>query len=335
MSESLSMHVASLWMNDLLLDGAGRVFMVACLAVVGAVLGSFMNVVVYRLPRGMSLSRPGSHCPACQHPIRWHDNVPVVGWLALGGRCRDCGASISARYPLVEALVACVGGFLAVQAMTPLLVDPNGIEETLLELDLSAFAFRLLLLCTLICAALIEVDALLPPRRLLMVPLVAGAIMLLIWPGLLPHSAWLERDGLAAALAAMLVALVLSAAAWPAWAKVGKGRYEFAAIAAGELVLVAMFLGERAVSAIGPASLAVYVVTQLTALKWPQVARFGWGAALVLTTLAWLLLGDRIDLPEWAGSESPGRATLLASSIMFFLANGLLLAGGSRISPGN
>jgi leader peptidase (prepilin peptidase)/N-methyltransferase len=323
-------------MNDLLLDDAGRIFMVACLAVLGAVLGSFMNVVVYRLPRRMSLSRPGSHCPACQHPIRWHDNVPVVGWLALGGRCRDCGASISARYPLVEALVACVAGFLAVQAMTPLLVDPNGMEATLYELDLPEFAFRLLLLCTLICAALIEADALLPPRRLLVVPLVAGAIMLIVWPDLLPHSELAARDGLAAALAAMLVALVLSAAAWPAWAKVGSGRgYEFGAIAAGELVLVAMFLGERAVSAIGPASLAVYVVTQLTARTWPPVARFGWGAALVLTTLAWLLLADRIDLPEWAGWESPGRATLLAGSIMFFLANCLRLAGGARLSPGN
>lgn len=69
----------------------------------GACVGSFLNVVVWRLPRGMSLIRPGSRCPACATPIRWHDNVPVLGWLWLRGRCRACGAAISPRYPIVEA----------------------------------------------------------------------------------------------------------------------------------------------------------------------------------------------------------------------------------------
>jgi leader peptidase (prepilin peptidase)/N-methyltransferase len=69
----------------------------------GAVVGSFLNVVVHRLPRGESIVRPGSRCPACGQPIRpWH-NVPVLGWIALRGRCRDCGARIPVRYPLVEA----------------------------------------------------------------------------------------------------------------------------------------------------------------------------------------------------------------------------------------
>ena len=69
----------------------------------GLVIGSFLNVVIYRVPRGESLIRPGSRCPACGTDIRpWH-NVPVVGWLVLRGRCATCGAGISARYPLVEA----------------------------------------------------------------------------------------------------------------------------------------------------------------------------------------------------------------------------------------
>ena len=72
----------------------------------GACIGSFLNVVVYRLPRGESLIHPGSRCPACGHPIRWYHNIPVFGWLMLRGRCYDCGARISARYPLVEAAVA-------------------------------------------------------------------------------------------------------------------------------------------------------------------------------------------------------------------------------------
>ncbi len=71
--------------------------------VFGAVIGSFLNVVAWRLPRGESLSHPASHCPKCQTPIKPYDNVPILGWLLLRGRCRACQAPISPRYPLVEA----------------------------------------------------------------------------------------------------------------------------------------------------------------------------------------------------------------------------------------
>jgi leader peptidase (prepilin peptidase)/N-methyltransferase len=70
----------------------------------GLLFGSFANVVIWRFPRGESLAQPGSHCPRCNAPIAWYDNVPVVSWLLLRGRCRSCGAPISIRYPLVEAL---------------------------------------------------------------------------------------------------------------------------------------------------------------------------------------------------------------------------------------
>ncbi len=78
----------------------------AAAAVWGAVWGSFFNVVIYRLPRGMSLVRPGSHCPRCGHSIRWWQNIPILSWLLLRGRCASCRASIPVRYPLVEALSA-------------------------------------------------------------------------------------------------------------------------------------------------------------------------------------------------------------------------------------
>jgi len=81
--------------------------------VLGAVLGSFLNVVIHRLPRKESLIWPGSHCPSCGHLIRWYDNVPVLSWLFLRGRCRDCSATISPRYPLVEAMAALTVGGLA------------------------------------------------------------------------------------------------------------------------------------------------------------------------------------------------------------------------------
>jgi leader peptidase (prepilin peptidase) / N-methyltransferase len=73
--------------------------------VLGAIIGSFLNVVIYRLPKKMSISWPGSHCPNCSKPIRWYHNVPILGWLCLHGRCRDCGVKISPRYPMVEFAV--------------------------------------------------------------------------------------------------------------------------------------------------------------------------------------------------------------------------------------
>jgi leader peptidase (prepilin peptidase)/N-methyltransferase len=75
-------------------------------AAVGAAVGSFLNVVIYRLPRGESLVHPASHCPGCDHAIRPFDNVPVLAWLWLRGRCRDCAIKISVRYPSVEAFTA-------------------------------------------------------------------------------------------------------------------------------------------------------------------------------------------------------------------------------------
>lgn len=72
----------------------------------GACLGSFLNVIVYRLPRGVSLSRKRSCCPSCDQPIELRDNIPILGWLKLCGRCRNCQWPIPARYPLVELLVA-------------------------------------------------------------------------------------------------------------------------------------------------------------------------------------------------------------------------------------
>src|SRR5438045_9685091 len=78
----------------------------ALAAVFGAVIGSFLNVVAYRLPRGESLVTPGSHCPSCDTPIKPYDNIPVFGWLLLRGHCRSCHEPISSRYPLTEALTA-------------------------------------------------------------------------------------------------------------------------------------------------------------------------------------------------------------------------------------
>lgn len=84
------------------------VLVVALVGLVGLIVGSFLNVVIWRVPRGESIVSPGSSCPACGKPVRPRDNLPVLGWVLLRGRCRDCSAPISARYPLVEAGTAVV-----------------------------------------------------------------------------------------------------------------------------------------------------------------------------------------------------------------------------------
>lgn len=87
------------------------------IALFGALIGSFANVVIYRLPRGESVAFPGSHCPNCGHELNALELVPVLSWAALGARCRGCKAGISARYPIVEALVAF--GFFALALRFP------------------------------------------------------------------------------------------------------------------------------------------------------------------------------------------------------------------------
>lgn len=81
-------------------------FVVIASTVFGLIIGSFLNVVIYRVPAGKSIVSPGSACPECNTPVVPRDNIPVVSWLVLRGRCRSCRAPISCRYPLVEALTA-------------------------------------------------------------------------------------------------------------------------------------------------------------------------------------------------------------------------------------
>lgn len=83
-------------------------FVVAASAVFGLAIGSFLNVVIARVPVGASVVRPPSRCPGCKVEIAWRDNIPVVGWLLLRGRCRACDQPISLRYPIIEVLTAAV-----------------------------------------------------------------------------------------------------------------------------------------------------------------------------------------------------------------------------------
>jgi leader peptidase (prepilin peptidase) / N-methyltransferase len=109
--------------------------------VTGLLFGSFLNVVTWRLPRGESLVRPRSACPRCHTPIRPYDNVPVLSWLVLRGRCRHCGEGISPRYPLVEAttaalwLAVALGRQGALDVVLGLLLVTVLVPITLIDLD--------------------------------------------------------------------------------------------------------------------------------------------------------------------------------------------------------
>ncbi len=114
-------------------------FFPAVLFVFGACIGSFLNVVIYRLPAGKSVVTPGSHC-RCGQPIRWHDNIPILSWLILRGRARCCGAAFSVRYPFVELLtgllfLACWFAFPPAKALVGCFFVSLLVAATFIDLD--------------------------------------------------------------------------------------------------------------------------------------------------------------------------------------------------------
>lgn len=127
-------------------------FVTAIAVALGLAFGSFLNVVIYRLPRGESLSHPPSRCPGCGRAIRIYDNIPVLGWLFLRGRARCCKTRISARYPLIEAL----GGLFAWAIVRALIFQLP--EETVWWKVVLLFACYLALALGLLAAAFIDLD---------------------------------------------------------------------------------------------------------------------------------------------------------------------------------
>ena len=132
-------------------------------AVMGAIFGSFLNVVAYRLPRGESLSRPRSRCPRCETPIKPYDNVPVLSWLVLRGRCRACGERIPARYPLVEAATA---------LLCALVVIAKGADEDAL--------LGLALVLLLVPVTLIDLDHRIIPNKLMLIGAVVAPVLVVL-----------------------------------------------------------------------------------------------------------------------------------------------------------
>ena len=205
----------------------------AVVAVFGAVVGSFLNVVAYRLPRHESLVSPGSHCPSCNTPVKPYDNVPVLGWLLLRGRCRSCRAPISPRYPAIE-------GLAAVLAVAVVLTRHSAHD----------IALGLVLVLVLVPVALIDLEHRIIPNKItLPAALAAVAIGALTRPGGVPEQL------IAGAAAGGF--LLLFALAYPRG--MGMGDVKLAAVLGlflGRSVGVALMVGVLSATLVGVAIMA-------------------------------------------------------------------------------
>jgi leader peptidase (prepilin peptidase) / N-methyltransferase len=206
---------------------------VALAALFGAVVGSFLNVVAYRLPRKESLVSPGSRCPGCGTSIKPYDNIPVLGWLLLRGRCRACGESISPRYPAIEALT----GALAVAVV-------------LVRHSAHDIALGLVLVGILVPVALIDFEHRIIPNKLTLFGAIAA-----VGIGLATRPSGVEEQLIAGAAAGGF--LLLFALVYPRG--MGMGDVKMAAVLGlflGRSVGVAMLVAVVAGTFVGAAIMA-------------------------------------------------------------------------------
>ena len=231
----------------------------------GLCVGSFLNVVIYRLPRGESLVAPASHCPGCESPIAPYDNVPLISWLLLRGRCRKCSTQISARYPLVEALTA-------VLAVSVVLVKGADRDAWL----------GLGLVLVLVPCALIDLEHRIIPNKITLPGAIAAvAITAITHPSHLP-------ENLIAGVAAFLF-LFIAAIAYPGG--MGMGDVKLAGV-------MGLFLGK----AVGPALLIGMLAGSVFGIgvmvkkgaKEGRKTKVPFGPFLALGGLAGLLAGGPI-----------------------------------------
>lgn len=304
----------------------------------GGSIGSFLNVVIYRVPAGLSIVKPRSRCPKCLTPILTRDNLPVIGWLLLRGRCRACKEPISMRYPTVEFIAGAVFTALAFGELMfmgrTLPVEPGYAEfYPLFGICLYHFA----LLCGLGAAAMIVYDGSRVPAAFWRILLTVGFIAPLIRPALRPlvisHPAQLwarsfsfERilSGALPGLVGLALGAVLGIASWPASSHLARARSGHVD-AAAMLGCVGLFLGWQAVSGVAMLAAAAWAVRQIVYCLGSK-PRAPWqaypaGAALVWI-LGWRKLVDEIEFNgrEVFGTEAPYWLAGASVAVTFALA---------------
>ena len=297
------------------------------IVVFGASIGSFLNVVIYRAPRGMSLVHPGSHCPKCGHGIRARDNLPVLGWLLLRGKCRDCSADISPRYPLVEALVGAI--FLGVVALylggkgASLPGMYAGESAVLSERQLVGIAaYHLLLVTLLVAASGMRFDGQTMPRWIVALVVVIGITLPWIWPWLRPLASGLPDQG-ADGANALIDGILGAGVGWlvgcvrfapfrsdRAWGWIPAGDRQLYAV-------VGTMLGWQAVIAVTLVSAALGAVLGGLALRLPRLAKVPDEVGLLLATLL-MLISWKWSMSQLAGSDLP--SWLFATFAMIVIA---------------
>jgi len=182
----------------------------ALAAVLGLSIGSFLNVVIYRVPAGKSIVAPPSACPNCDHQIGARDNIPLVSWLVLRGKCRNCATPISVRYPLVEAGTALFFVLVAL-LYAPALVDSTGALTAVANLlVLSSFLY----LCAIsVALAMIDVEVHRLPNSIVLPAYIVAAVTLTVASFITGDYAQLLRAGIGMAALALLYFVI--AVAYP------------------------------------------------------------------------------------------------------------------------
>lgn len=297
---SLVAAIREPWLPLWALELLARSLLGAWLFYFGTCVGSFLNVVVYRLPRGLNLVHPGSRCPQCGHAIRARDNLPVFGWLLLGGRCRDCRSPISPRYYFVELVMGLIFLLVAVfEAFVPLggrtLLSPSDSLPFW-----SAYALHVGLAATLLGATLMEYDGVRVPWKMFVPELLAALVFASLWPQihLQPLAAGVQmpawQAGLAGGLAGLAAGLVLGLLVGALWwlgrtdlKSVPRRRWpKFAPIML--LATVGSVLGWQRVVELAPAAMLVYTIgvaaTARTSIVFPLAAMV---LASALLQLVW------------------------------------------------
>jgi len=179
--------------------------------ILGLAIGSFLNVVIYRVPAGRSIVVPASACPTCGSSIRTYDNVPVLSWLVLRGKCRDCAAPISVRYPLVELGMGLFFVTVAVLFAPTILAAPDTRSIVSGLLVLVAFLF---LAAVSVALALIDIDVHKLPNAIVLPAYAVGAVLLSSASIVSGEYSVLLRAGIA--MAALFLAYFLMAFLYPA-----------------------------------------------------------------------------------------------------------------------